>query len=815
MNEFLADLNESQLAAVECIDAPSLVIAGAGSGKTRVLTYKIAYLIQQGLKPWNILALTFTNKAADEMRQRIIRQVGDNAAGLWMGTFHSIFSRILRIECQSIGFTSDFTIYDAADQKSLIRTLIRENGLDEKIYKPGLVINYISQAKNHLITPDQYAGDLEIRKRDQAAKVPAVAQIYQQYMKRCRLSNAMDFDDLLLYTYYLFFNNPEIAQKYEDRFEYVLVDEYQDTNYAQHRIVWLLTQHRQRVCVVGDDAQSIYSFRGANIENILTFQQQYQGARLFKLEQNYRSTQNIVAAANSLIHHNQGQIHKEVYSRKAEGQLIHLFTTQSDYEESYAVSRKIQALHHREHIEYDEIAILYRTNAQSRSLEEALRKDGLPYRIYGGLSFYQRKEIKDVIAYLRLAVNPRDEEALKRVINYPARGIGDTTLNKVLGCAARQGISPWNVICDPVGTQLDVNKGTMTKLTTFAQLVDSFCQKSKSTDASTLAFHIVSESGLAKDINKGTEPDDISRQENLQEMLDGISSFVETRKEEGESCLLTDYLSEVSLLSDMDEDKDTDNESKVTLMTIHSAKGLEFRIVFVVGLEEELFPNQMALQEGVKGIEEERRLMYVAMTRAEEQLYLTTARSRFRFGKTEMSSPSRFLKEIDRQYMQVGLGTVSDKSSGLSFGGYNGIDNISGRSFGRSQKTSVHPFGSAVSSVSPSSAQQFPSTVWGKTLKRLSSTTGTATSSSVESTPPNSLQSNRQIPEYSNASSTASTPAPTGSLSVGKHVEHSRFGRGEILALEGTGMDAKATVRFDNVGTKQLLLRFAKITVLD
>lgn len=824
--DILNELNDSQRAAVECIDAPSLVIAGAGSGKTRVLTYKIAYLLSQGINPWNILALTFTNKAAGEMQQRIAKQVGqDLASRLWMGTFHSIFSRILRIECQSIGFTSDFTIYDATDQKSLIRSLIRENGLDDKTYKPGMVVNYISQAKNHLITPDQYANDVEIRNRDQQSKVPAVAQIYQQYMQRCRLSNAMDFDDLLLYTYYLFFNNPDIARKYEDRFEFVLVDEYQDTNFAQHRIVWLLTQHRQRVCVVGDDAQSIYSFRGANIENILTFQQMYQDARLFKLEQNYRSTQNIVAAANSLIHHNVGQIHKDVFSKKAEGQLINVFTTQSDFEESYVVSRKIQSLHSRDHVEYSDIAILYRTNAQSRSLEEALRKDGLPYRIFGGLSFYQRKEIKDVIAYLRLAVNPRDEEAMKRVINYPARGIGDTSLGKVLDCASSHGVSPWSVLCDPVRYELNVNKGMVTKLMGFAQLIEGFAQLADTTDASTLAFRIVRESGVANDINSGHEPEDVSRQENLQELMDGISSFVESRREEGAPCMLTDYLQEVSLLSDVDEDKGSDDGSKITLMTIHSAKGLEFRVVFVVGLEEELFPNQMALQEGSKGIEEERRLMYVAMTRAEELLFLTSARSRYRFGRTEMSSPSRFLKEIDARYLKVSAST----SSGFTSNSRSSVDDsLFGRSsqagcdrssqpvYGRSGEAPFRRSSATSSSSSSSASQQFPSSVWGKTLKRVSSTNASVppktTSTTASSTTPSTASST--TPSTS-SSTTPSMATPAGELSVGKHVDHSRFGRGEIIALEGSGLDAKATVRFENVGTKQLLLRFAKITVLD
>lgn len=824
--DILNDLNDSQRAAVQCIDAPSLVIAGAGSGKTRVLTYKIAYLLTQGIQPWNILALTFTNKAAAEMQQRIAKQVGDELASrLWMGTFHSIFSRILRIECQSIGFTSDFTIYDAADQKSLVRSLIREMGLDDKTYKPGLVVNHISQAKNHLITPEVYANDAEIRKRDAACKVPAVAQIYQNYMQRCRLSNAMDFDDLLLYTYYLFFNHPEIAQKYEDRFEFVLVDEYQDTNYAQHRIVWLLTQHRQRVCVVGDDAQSIYSFRGANIENILNFQQQYSGSKLFKLEQNYRSTQNIVAAANSLIHHNNGQIHKDVFSRKSEGELINLYNVQSDYEESIVVSKRIQGLHYRDHIDYNEIAILYRTNAQSRSLEEALRKDGLPYRIYGGLSFYQRKEIKDVIAYFRLAVNPRDEEALKRIINYPARGIGDTTLSKIVECAALHNVSLWHVVTNPELYKLPVNKGTVTKLTNFATLMEGFSQLVTQVDASELAFRIVRDSKVAEDINKGKDPEDISKQENLQELMDGISAFVLSKKETGAPCLLTDYLQEVSLLSDIDEDNANTDDNKITLMTIHSAKGLEFRVVFVVGLEEELFPNQMALQEGVKGIEEERRLMYVAMTRAEEQLYLTTAKSRFRFGKTEVSSPSRFLKEIDPCYIKKGLGGNSTESGSRELRGFNGGGKdgypeqrrIQQSSFSRG---SASLFGTSSTSSGSLKAENFPSTVWGKTLKRVqptasSSHVSTPVSSSSASTPiSSSSASNAPVSTAETTQRTVNTPC-NGALAVGKHVEHARFGRGVILNLEGSGLDAKATVKFENVGTKQLLLRFAKIEVLD
>ena len=835
----LQELNEAQREAVTCIDAPSLVIAGAGSGKTRVLTYKIAYLLEQGYKPWNVLALTFTNKAAREMQQRIAKQVDPQLAGqLWMGTFHSIFSRILRIEAAQLGFSSNFTIYDASDSKSLVKTILRELNLDEKVYKPATVCNRISEAKNGLVFPNQYRMDASLQSRDFQSKMPALGEVYLRYMQRCRLSDAMDFDDLLLYTYYLFEQHPDVLKKYQERFHFVLVDEYQDTNYAQHRIVWQLTQERQRVSVVGDDAQSIYSFRGANIDNILQFQQMYEGARLFKLERNYRSTQTIVNAANSLIAHNRGQIHKDVYSEKVEGRKINLYNVQSDYEESIVVSHRIEALHQKDHIPYADIAILYRTNSQSRSLEEQIRKLGIPYRIYGGLSFYQRKEIKDVIAYLRLTLNPRDEEALKRIINYPARSIGDTTVNKVLQCASQHSVSPWQVIMDAPTYDLSVNKGTLGKLQQFATMIQGFHAEIQTSDAYTLARRVVQESGVAADINKGHEPDDVSRQENLQEMLDSIASFVQERQEEDKGFYLSDYLQEVALVSDLDETdakeeaqrSGMDPDDKITLMTVHSAKGLEFRVVFVVGLEEELFPNQMALQEGNRGLEEERRLMYVAMTRAEEQLYLSTARSRFRFGKTEVSNPSRFLREIDSQYLYSGSPATSSRSSidsrpsadlpfgssGSPFGSSSGSPfgspsrssfgssrmGMSGASYGSSERSSSR------SNVSnPSSANQFPPSVWGKTLKRVSSLPKTG-SAPASSTPVSSVPSGG-----------APAQAPTGSssggaLQVGSVVQHSRFGRGTVLSVEGTGLDAKATVEFDNVGKKQLLLRFAKIDVI-
>ena len=527
----LSDLNSAQQEAVLYCDGPSLVIAGAGSGKTRVLTYKIAYLLSQGMEPWNILALTFTNKAANEMKERIGRQVGlEKARRLWMGTFHSIFLRILHYEHEAIGLSSDFTIYDAADSKSLVKSIIKEMGLDDKTYKPGSVLSHISAAKNRLVLPDAYMRDAQLQKADQASRIPATGSIYKTYWNRCRQADALDFDDILLYTFLLFQHRPDILAKYEENFHFVLVDEYQDTNYAQHAIIWQLTQRRKRVCVVGDDAQSIYSFRGANIDNILTFQQLYQGARLFKLEQNYRSTQNIVEAANSLIRHNRGQIQKDVFSRKEKGQPVHLFQFYSDLEEAAGVAKKVIGLHRFDHIGWNDIAILYRTNAQSRTFEEAFRKQDIPYRIYGGLSFYQRKEVKDMIAYFRLAVNPNDEEALKRVINYPARGIGATTVSKVIDAASQQGISVWQVLMNPANYIPSMNRGTQVKLYEFVQLIEGFRAAVNDEDAATLGSRIAKESGLVAEVFRGREPEDITRQENLQELLDGMQQFVDDRQ---------------------------------------------------------------------------------------------------------------------------------------------------------------------------------------------------------------------------------------------------------------------------------------------
>ena len=744
----LNELNESQREAVICCDHPSLVIAGAGSGKTRVLTYKIAYLMEQGMSPWNILALTFTNKAAREMRERIGQKVGARTASmLWMGTFHSIFSRILRTEGQHIDYRSDLTIYDASDSKNLVKTIIKEMGLDDKVYKPSAVASRISMAKNHLILPSAYRANTENMKHDTQARMPMTGEIYTRYNQRLRQSSAMDFDDLLLNTWLLFSQHPDIAAKWEERFQFVLVDEYQDTNYAQHQIVWLLTQHRQRVSVVGDDAQSIYSFRGANIDNILRFQERYPDSRLFKLERNYRSTQTIVTAANSLISHNRGQIKKSVYSDGSIGEPITLMQTYSDIDEANAVVRCIREFHNNELIPYNQIAILYRTNAQSRAFEEAMRKAPIPYRVYGGLSFYQRKEIKDVIAYLRLIVNPHDEEALRRIINYPTRGIGATTLSKVFAYSSETEMSPWEVILHP--DTLDVSAATKTKLTKFTQLITELHDLSHTTDAHTLALDIIRRSGMQAEINSGNDSDDITRRENLQELVDGIAAYVEEHEQQGQSTLITDYLQEVSLLSDLDQ-SEGEEEDRVTLMTIHTSKGLEFRTVFIVGLEEGLFPSEMS-SDTLRGLEEERRLFYVAITRAKEYLILSNAKSRFRYGKTEFCDPSRFLHELDPSCLRT-------------------------------------------------NARERPRPV--ATL-RPPITTHRPPMSVLHSMPSSSISSSQKTPSTSSYQN----------LSEGTIIIHERFGQGTIRQIQGSGIDTKATVDFDNAGTKQLLLRFAKFTI--
>lgn len=782
---YIEELNESQCAAVVYNDGPSLVIAGAGSGKTRVLTYKIAYLLENGYNPWNILALTFTNKAAREMKDRIARQVGmERARYLWMGTFHSVFSRILRAEAQHIGFTSHFTIYDSADSKSLIRSIIKEMGLDEKTYKPGMVQARISNAKNHLVSPTGYAASKEAIEGDMAAKVPAVREIYARYWDRCRQAGAMDFDDLLVYTYILFRDFPEVLARYQEQFRYVLVDEYQDTNYAQHSIVLQLTKENQRVCVVGDDAQSIYSFRGADIDNILYFTKIYPNTKVFKLEQNYRSTQTIVCAANSLIEKNERQIRKEVFSEKEKGEPIGVFQAYSDVEEGDIVANKIAELRRAHGYGYDDFAILYRTNAQSRVFEEALRKRSMPYKIYGGLSFYQRKEIKDVIAYFRLVVNPNDEEAFKRIINYPARGIGDTTVGKITSAATDNGVSLWAVLSEPLSYGLSINKGTHTKLQGFRELIEGFIADQTDKNAYDIGIDIIRQSGIMNDVCQDTSPENLSRRENIEELANGINDFCALRQEEGNpNVSLVDFLSEIALLTDQDSDKADDGE-KITLMTVHSAKGLEFKNVFVVGLEENLFPSGM-VGDSPRALEEERRLFYVAITRAEEHCYISFAKTRFRYGKMEFGSPSRFLRDIDVDYLQL------PNEAGIS----RSVDEGAGRfrremegGFARSVASTRAPFDADTSHREQRPRAQIIAPTVPKNLKKVSASV---------------------------SSSSSAGSASVAGLQAGQMIEHERFGVGEVMKVEGAGDNAKATIRFKNAGDKQLLLRFARFKVID
>ena len=796
----LEDLNESQRLAVEYCDGPSLVIAGAGSGKTRVLTYKIAYLLQLGVKPWNILALTFTNKAAREMKQRIGNLVGnDIASRLVMGTFHSIFSRILRAEAEHVGFNSNYTIYDEADSRSLVKSVLKEMGLDEKTYKPSTVHNRISMAKNHMISAYDYSNDASAIERDKEQRMPNIYKVYLAYAERCKQANAMDFDDLLLLTYKLFKDNEDVRQKYAERFKYVLVDEYQDTNTVQQRIVWQLTKEHQNVCVVGDDAQSIYSFRGANIDNILDFREMYDGAKLFKLERNYRSTQHIVEAANSLIRHNERQIPKDVYSKNGDGEKIVFKPAYSDKEEAIIVCKDIKQIRKQENCEWDDFAILYRTNAQSRAFEEAMRKENIPYRVYGGLSFYQRKEIKDIIAYFRIVVNPSDEEAFRRIINYPARGIGNTTISKIYSKAYESGVSMWDVISNPIKHQLDVNKGTLGKINAFKELVERFIAKADNTDAYELGREIILDSGIKNDLYSDSSPEYVSRQENLEEFLSGLQDFVESRHEEGDDHLmLVDYLQEVSLLSDLDSD-DGEETSRVTMMTIHSAKGLEFPTVFVVGLEENIFPSPMATS-SKRELEEERRLLYVAITRAEKHCILTCARNRFRYGRMEFDTPSRFLSDIKPSLLKI------EKESGETspfttsrprFGSYG--DRFQNSNPVASQfradpkpREVVHREERGVDPLSSSFKRVLSSA--GANMRRVSSLT--------------SSSPNVRTPNHPSPSSSASP------LSIGNVIEHDRFGIGDVINIEGSGENTKATVKFRNVGTKQLLLKFAKFKVI-
>ena len=807
--DLLNDLNDAQRAAVEYIDGPSLVIAGAGSGKTRVLTYKIAYLLSQGMKPWSIMALTFTNKAAREMKERIGKLVGDDLAQhLYMGTFHSIFSRILRAEAEHIGFNNNFTIYDESDSRSLLKAIIKEMGLDDKTYKPAAVHARISMAKNNLVTAEAYDSDPAILEQNKRAKMPAIGKIYVAYVQRCRQANAMDFDDLLMLTFQLFRDHEEIRQKYAGRFDYILVDEYQDTNHVQMSIVMQLCKEKLRVCAVGDDSQSIYSFRGANIDNILNYQKQLPGTQLFKLEQNYRSTQTIVEAANSLIHHNRNQIQKEVFSKNDKGEKIQYKPAYSDKEEALIVAKNIQRIKRQDDCGYDQFAILYRTNAQSRSFEEEFRKQGIPYRIYGGLSFYQRKEIKDIIAYFRLVANPDDEEAFKRIINYPARGIGATTVTKIADCAHQNQVSFWEVIGNIEHYGLNVNKGAQTKLENFRLLISSFIDRSHTLDVYELGDAIIRESRISEDIMSGKNADDLARQENLEEFLSGMQTFVAGRQEEGrmDEAYLTDYLQDVALLTDADSEGEKD-EPRVSLMTIHAAKGLEFATVFVVGLEENIFPSPLAAV-SVRELEEERRLLYVAITRAEKHCILTNAKNRFRYGKMEFDNPSRFIDEIDASLIEGGEETPESSFGGgrSSFGGYGSSSRYGSeggyggrmpwdrdRSGYRRESQNAKP---VASQFMADPKPGFKSVRAVNAVHRIMG--DTASSSSVALA----------------GSSTSKASSAAGSLSEGSRIEHQRFGIGRVLKIEGTGENTKATVEFQNAETKQLLLKFAKFTIL-
>ena len=835
--DLLNDLNEAQRAAVEYIDGPSLVIAGAGSGKTRVLTYKIAYLLSQGMKPWSIMALTFTNKAAREMKERIGKLVGnDLAQHLYMGTFHSIFSRILRAEAEHIGFNNNFTIYDESDSRSLIKAIVKEMGLDDKKYKPAAVHAKISMAKNNLMSAAAYESDAAIFEQNKRAQMPEVGKIFVAYVQRCKQANAMDFDDLLTLTYLLFREHEDIRHKYAARFDYVLVDEYQDTNHVQMSIVMQLCQEKQRVCAVGDDSQSIYSFRGANIDNILNYQRQFQGTRLFKLEQNYRSTQTIVEAANSLIKHNRNQIPKDVFSENAKGEKIQYKPAYSDKEEAAIVAKDVKRIRREDGCQYSDFAILYRTNAQSRSFEEEFRKQGIPYRIYGGLSFYQRKEIKDIIAYFRLVANPDDEEAIKRIINYPARGIGATTVLKIADCAHQNQVSFWEVIGAPERYGLAVNKGTMNKLETFRLLISSFIERAQTTDVYELGDAIIKESGISQDIMSGKDADDLARQENLEEFLSGMSAFVEERREEGrfDELFLQDYLQDVALLTDADSDGDKD-EPRVSLMTVHAAKGLEFPTVFVVGLEENIFPSPLSAA-SLRDLEEERRLLYVAITRAEKHCILTNAKNRWRYGKMEFDNPSRFIDEIDGKLIDS-----LDEAGGSLFGSMSDQPEWARAQRPRrpwedaeqprysSRYQNSKPVASQfVADPKPSLFDDEPGT--SRTSGR-SSVSGRSSLSEGNFKSVRALNAAKRYMEThsshpasrgtgssaSSVSSSAASSAGSSScgLQEGMKIEHQRFGRGTVLKIEGTGENTKATVEFVHSGTKQLLLKYAKFTVVD
>lgn len=795
---YLDLLNPQQRDAVVYHDGPSLVIAGAGSGKTRVLTYKIVNLLQNGYEPYRILALTFTNKAAREMKERIINVVGESTASrLWMGTFHSIFLRILRRHSELLGFKSSFTIYDSNDSRSLIKMIIKDLGIDEKIYKPSMVASIISNAKNALISADQYVADPDNMAADRKAKRPMIGRIFQIYSQRCKIADAMDFDDILYYMNILLRDNPDILRHYQDFFRYILVDEYQDTNFAQHLIISQLAGLRKNLCVVGDDAQSIYSFRGANIGNILSMERKYPGLKIFKLERNYRSTQNIINAAGSLIDKNTRQMRKHVYSENEVGDPVTVMSTYSDIEEAYLIANLISQSKYSNHDSYDEYAILYRTNAQSRVLEESLRKRNIPYRIYGGLSFYQRKEIKDAISYFRLAVNPDDDEALRRVINYPARGIGDTTMKRLQAAAIENGVSIWNVVCNPEKYPAGLNSGTLKKLGNFRDMITEFSKDAGMSNAFEVGQLIFNRTGILLTLAHDNTPESISKQENLSELLAGLKDFVDSRRESGEDDLsMSAFLSEVQLSTDQDENDD-DNLPKVVLMTAHAAKGLEFKHIYIVGVEEELFPSAMSM-DSLAQIEEERRLLYVAITRAKQTCVMTYASSRFRNGQTVISRPSRFLGDIDTRYLK--MRTSSDLGSEFidtpSF--INPVANY--RSFGGSygRQNPTHSY--------------YPNS-------RRSNSSGTRSytpSGNVSSSAPRDKERIviRRKADASDSTSVNEIISNSGVLKIGTRIEHSKFGIGEIIKLEHVSGNDMIMVDFGVVGIKKLLLRFAKFNII-
>jgi DNA helicase II / ATP-dependent DNA helicase PcrA len=773
MADFLNELNGVQYDAATQVDGPSLVIAGAGSGKTRVLTYRIAHLLNLGVNPRSILALTFTNKAAKEMKERIGRLVGESQAhSLWMGTFHSIFAKILRFEAQTLGYANTFTIYDSQDSKNAVRQIIKALNLDDQIYKPNDVFSRISHSKNNLITPQAYAASPRIMENDRANRKPQLVEVYKEYVNRCYKAGVMDFDDLLMNTNILFRDFPEALQKYQQKFKYILVDEYQDTNYAQYLIIKKLAQEHRNICVVGDDAQSIYSFRGAKIENILNFRNDYQDYKLFKLEQNYRSTQNIVNAANSIIARNKNQIKKNVWSSNEEGDRIKVIKVTTDVEEGFVVANFIIDIRMAEQMVYQDFAILYRTNSQSRIFEEALRKRNIPYKVYGGLSFYQRKEIKDLLAYLRLIVNNRDDEAFRRIINYPARGIGDTTMAKIEAYAEHQNTTLFQVVSSIELFRLDINKGVQNKISQFASFIRQFSQQTKTMDAYEVAYEVAKSSGIINDLKQEKTPESISRFENIEELLNSIREFTSQNDIDSGPLTLEHYLENVALLTDADAEKPEDMD-KVTIMTMHAAKGLEFRVVFIVGVEEELLPSSMSLTT-IEDIEEERRLFYVGITRAKEKAFLLHSENRYRWGNLTHCSPSRFLSEIDEQYLDL------------------------------PEENNAH-------------ADDFETSSGANTWTRKPKF---QKFSKPDSEPLPKFNNNKNLVKMEQAESKQPIVADfqaddPSTIQTGMLVLHERFGTGKVIHLEGDLPNIKATVFFQNAGQKQLLLKFAKLKIME